>query len=65
VVHTLEPHHLKGECFLAEVGRRAKPDWQVDLSEGLARLPGATPWNGVVLGRSWSNPIPSRCKVCA
>jgi hypothetical protein len=23
-------------------------------------LPGATPWNGVVLGRSWSNPIPSR-----
>jgi hypothetical protein len=23
------------------------------------------PWNDVVLGRSWSNPIPSRRRVCA
>jgi hypothetical protein len=28
-------------------------------------LPGATPWNGVVLGRSWSNLIPISCRVCA
>jgi hypothetical protein len=37
----------------------------VDLPEGLDALARTTPWNGVVLGRSWSNPIPSRRSVCA
>jgi hypothetical protein len=32
---------------------------------GWTRLLGATPWNGVVLGRSWSNPIPISRRVCA
>jgi hypothetical protein len=38
VVHALEPHHLEGECFLAEVGSRAEPDRQIDLPEGLDAL---------------------------
>jgi hypothetical protein len=60
-----EPHHLEGVGFLVEIVRRAEPDWQIDLPEGLdARLPSATPWNGIVLGRSWSNPIPFSCRVC-
>jgi hypothetical protein len=33
-----ESHHLEGERFLAEIVRRAKPDWQVDLPEGLDAL---------------------------
>jgi hypothetical protein len=41
-----------------EVVRRANP-------RGWTRLPGATPWNGVVLGRGWSNPIPISRRVCA
>jgi hypothetical protein len=32
---------------------------------GWTRLPGVTPWNGVVLGYSWSSPIPNRRRVCA
>jgi hypothetical protein len=32
---------------------------------GWTRLPGATPWNDVVLGRSWSNLIPISRRVCA
>jgi hypothetical protein len=32
---------------------------------GCTRLPGATPWNDVVLGCSWSNPIPISRRVCA
>jgi hypothetical protein len=28
-------------------------------------MPGATSWNGVVLGRSWSNSIPVSYRVCA
>jgi hypothetical protein len=32
---------------------------------GWTFLPGATRWNGVVLGRSWSNPIPISHRVCA
>jgi hypothetical protein len=56
---------LEGESFLAEVVWCAKPDWQVDLPKGWTRFPGATPWNGVVLGRNWSNPIPSKRRVCA
>jgi hypothetical protein len=30
-----EPHHLEDERFLAKIGRRAEPNWQVDLPEGL------------------------------
>jgi hypothetical protein len=58
MVRTPEPHHLEGERLLVVVVRRAEPDGQVNLPEGLDAL-------GVVLGRSWSNPIPSRCNVCA
>jgi hypothetical protein len=32
---------------------------------GWTRLLGATPWNNVVLGCSWSNLIPNRRSVCA
>jgi hypothetical protein len=28
-------------------------------------LPGAMPWNDVMLGRRWSNPIPISRRVCA
>jgi hypothetical protein len=63
VVRASKPHHLEGEGLLAEIVRCAEPDWQIDLPEGWTRLPGATPWNGVVLGRSWSNPIPINCRV--
>jgi hypothetical protein len=38
VVHAPEPHHLKGECFLAGVVWCAEPDWKVDLPEGLDAL---------------------------
>jgi hypothetical protein len=38
VVRTPEPHHLEGECLLAEVVQRAEPDRQVDLPEGLDAL---------------------------
>jgi hypothetical protein len=38
LVRTPEPHHLEGESFLAEVVRRAKPDRQIDLPEGLDAL---------------------------
>jgi hypothetical protein len=38
VVRAPEPHHLEGECLLAVVARRAEPDWQVDLPEGLDAL---------------------------
>jgi hypothetical protein len=38
VLRAPEPHHLEGERFLAEVGRRAEPDRQVDLPEGLDAL---------------------------
>jgi hypothetical protein len=65
VVGTLEPHHLQGERFLAEILRGAKPNRQVDLPEALDLLAGAMPWNGFVLGRSWSNPIPIKRSVCA
>jgi hypothetical protein len=58
VVRAPEPHHLEGERFLAEIVRRAEPNRQIDL-------PGATPWNDVMLGRSWSNPIPISCTVWA
>ena len=34
-----EPHHLEGEHLLADVGRRAEADGQVDLAEGLDSLP--------------------------
>jgi hypothetical protein len=57
MVRAPEPHHLEGECLLAEVVWRAEPDWQIDLPDGLDAL-------GVVLGRNWSNPIPSRRRVC-
>jgi hypothetical protein len=40
VWYSPEPHHLKGESFLAEVVWRAKPDGQVDLLEGLDALDG-------------------------
>jgi hypothetical protein len=65
VIGTLEPHHLEGERFLAEILRSAEPNWQVDLPEGLDTLAGRAPWSGVVLGCSWSNPIPNRRSVCA
>jgi hypothetical protein len=65
VIHAPEPHHLEGERFLAEIVWCAEPDRQVDLPEGLDALAGVTPWNCVVLGRSWSNPIPNRRRVCA
>jgi hypothetical protein len=65
VVGTLEPHHLEGERFLAEILCGAKPNRQVDLPEGWTCLLGAMPWNGFVLGRSWSNPIPIKRSVCA
>jgi hypothetical protein len=64
VVRAPEPHNLEGERFLPKVGRSAEPNWQVDLPEGLDALAGVTPWNGVVLGRSWSNPIPISRRVC-
>jgi hypothetical protein len=38
VIRAPEPHHLEGEHFLAEIDRRAEPDWQVDLPEGLDAL---------------------------
>jgi hypothetical protein len=65
VVRAPESHHLEGERFLAEIVWCAKPDWQIDLPEGLDALALRTPWNSVVLGRSWSNPIPNRRRVCA
>ena len=34
-----EPHHLKGEYFLAEVSCRTEADRQIDLTEGLDALP--------------------------
>jgi hypothetical protein len=40
VIGTLEPHHLEGERFLAEILRGAEPNWQVDLPEGLDSLAG-------------------------
>ena len=43
MVGSSEPHHLEGEHFLAEVGRRAEADGQVDLAKGLDSLPGAMP----------------------
>ena len=46
-----------------EVGRRAEADGQVDLAEGWTRFPGATPWNGDLLGRSLSKLIPMSFKV--
>jgi hypothetical protein len=52
MVRAPEPHHLEGERLLAVVVWRAKPDRQIDLPEGWTRLLGATPWNGVVLGRN-------------
>jgi hypothetical protein len=65
VIGAPEPHHLEGEHLIAVVARSAEPNGQVDLPEGLDALACATPWNGVVLDRSWSNPIPSRRSVCA
>jgi hypothetical protein len=65
VVRSPEPHHLEGEGFLAEIVRRAEPDWQINLPEGWTRLPSATSWNDVVLGRSWYNTIPISRRVCA
>jgi hypothetical protein len=47
------------------VVRRAEPDRQVDLPEGLDALAQRNAMNDVVLGCSWSNPIPSRRSVCA
>jgi hypothetical protein len=38
VVRAPESHHLKGEWFLVEIVWRAKPDWQIDLLEGLDAL---------------------------
>jgi hypothetical protein len=38
MVRVSESHHLEGECFLAEIVWCAKPDWQVDLPEGLDAL---------------------------
>jgi hypothetical protein len=35
MVRAPEPHHLEGESLLAEVVRRAEPDKQIDLPEGL------------------------------
>jgi hypothetical protein len=64
VIGAPEPHHLEGERFLAEILRGAEPNWQVDLPEGLDALAWLAPWNGVMLGRSWSNPIPNRRNVC-
>jgi hypothetical protein len=65
MVRTPEPHHLEGERFLAEVVWRAKPDRQVDLPEGLDVLARCDAMERVVLGRSWSNPISTRRRVCA
>jgi hypothetical protein len=60
VVRAPEPHHLEGEHLLAEVVWRAELDWQVDLPEGLDALARRD-----AMERSWSNPIPSRRRVCA
>ena len=38
VVRSTKPYYLEGEYLLAEVGRRAEADGQVDLSEGLDSL---------------------------
>jgi hypothetical protein len=38
VVRAMKPHRLEGEGLLSEVVRRAEPDWQVDLPEGLDAL---------------------------
>jgi hypothetical protein len=35
VIRAPEPHHLEGDNFLAEIVRRAEPNRQVDLPEGL------------------------------
>jgi hypothetical protein len=40
MVGALEPHHLEGECFLAEIFRGAEPNRQIDLPEGLDLLAG-------------------------
>jgi hypothetical protein len=40
VVGALEPYHLEGERFLAEILRGAEPNWQIDLPEGLDLLAG-------------------------
>jgi hypothetical protein len=38
VVRAPESHHLERERFLTEIVWCAKPDWQVDLPEGLDAL---------------------------
>jgi hypothetical protein len=63
VVRAREPHHLKGESSLTEIVWRTEPNRQIDLPKGLdalARLDAV----GVVLGCSWSNPIPISRRVC-
>jgi hypothetical protein len=65
VVRAPEPHHLEGEHLLAVVVRRAEPDRQVDLPEGLDALARRDAMERRCAGRSWSNPIPNRRSVCA
>jgi hypothetical protein len=65
VICAPEPHHLEGEHLLAVVARSAESNGQVDLPEGLDALARRDAMERVVLGRSWSNPIPSRRSVCA
>jgi hypothetical protein len=65
VVRAPESHHLEGERFLAEIVWRAKPDWQVDLPEGLDALAQRDAMERRRAGPSWSNPIPNRRRVCA
>jgi hypothetical protein len=39
VIGVVEPHHLKGEGFLPEVGRIPKGDGYVNLPKGQGPLP--------------------------
>jgi hypothetical protein len=50
VVGALEPHHLEGERFLAEILRGAEPHRQIDLPEGLDLLAGRDAMEWLRLG---------------
>jgi hypothetical protein len=63
VVRTLKPHHVKGRVSLQKLSGMLNQTGRSMCQRGWTRLPGATPGNSVVLGCSWSNPIPINRRV--
>jgi hypothetical protein len=64
MVGPLEPHHLEGEGLLAEVFWGAKPNWQVNLPEGLDLLAGRDAVERLRAGPQLIQPDPHKGKVC-